>query len=133
MFLPILLAVCAADLRPLDLGGMTLDRARILDGKPVTVSFIVGRPTYTLLGRTRVGAADRNDDVERGAVLLGKRFDVKEGERVVVLRATSDLPQGRRDERADRASMVRGAGYGNVVSEMGRCNALFGLTLNLAA
>ncbi|MCE9566535.1 MAG: hypothetical protein K8U57_31310 [Planctomycetes bacterium] len=39
---------------------------------------------HTLLGRTMVGAADRDDDVERGAVLLGKRLDVKEGERVVV-------------------------------------------------
>jgi len=30
------------------------------------------------------GPADRDDDVERGAVLLGKRLDVKEGERLVV-------------------------------------------------
>jgi hypothetical protein len=33
MLLPIILAVCALDLRPLDLGAMTLDRARTLDGK----------------------------------------------------------------------------------------------------
>ncbi|MCE9560680.1 MAG: hypothetical protein K8U57_01370 [Planctomycetes bacterium] len=63
---------------------MSLERARTLNGKPVTVSFLVAKPAYTLLGRTMVGAADRDDDVERGAVLLGKRLDVKEGERVVV-------------------------------------------------
>jgi len=44
MFLPILLAICALDLRPLDLGVMTLDRARTIDGKPVTVSFIGAIP-----------------------------------------------------------------------------------------
>ncbi|MCE9566533.1 MAG: hypothetical protein K8U57_31300 [Planctomycetes bacterium] len=40
---PIILAVCALDLRPLDLGAMTLERARILDGKPVTA-----KPTTTV-------------------------------------------------------------------------------------
>ncbi|MCE9564441.1 MAG: hypothetical protein K8U57_20580 [Planctomycetes bacterium] len=84
MLLPIILAVCALGLRPLDLGATTLDRASTLDTQPVTVSFIVGRPTYTLLGRTMAGTVDRDDDVERGAVLLGKRLDVKEGERVTV-------------------------------------------------
>jgi len=56
--------VCALDYRPLDLGVMSLDRARTLDRKPVTVSLIVAKPVYTLLGRTMVGAADRDDDVE---------------------------------------------------------------------
>lgn len=84
MLIPILFAVIALDLRPLDLGGMSIERARTLDGKPVTVSFIVGKPEYTLLGRTRVGAADRDDEVERGAVLIGRRLDVKGGERLVV-------------------------------------------------
>jgi len=84
MVLPILFAVLALDYRPLDLGMMSLDRARTLDGKPVTVSFLVATPPYTLLGRTVLGAADRDDDVERGAVLLGRRFDVREGERLVV-------------------------------------------------
>ncbi|MCE9564426.1 MAG: hypothetical protein K8U57_20505 [Planctomycetes bacterium] len=82
--LPIIIAICAFDLRPIDLGAMTLDRARTLDGKPATVSFVVAKPSYTFLGRTMVGPADRDDDVERGAVLLGKRLDVKEGERLVV-------------------------------------------------
>jgi len=80
----VVLAVLALDLRPLDLGVMSLDRARFLDNKPITVSLIVEKPAYTLLGRTIVGAADRDDDAERGAVLLGRRFDVKEGERLVV-------------------------------------------------
>jgi len=84
MLLPIILTVCALDYHPLELGGISLDRARTLDGKAVTVSLIVAKPVYTLLGRTMVGAADRDDDVERGAVLLGRRFDVKEGERLVV-------------------------------------------------
>src|SRR4051812_35885224 len=84
MLLPIVLVVCALELRPLDLGTMTIDRARTLDGKPVTVSFILAKPAITLLGRTMVGPADRGDDVEWGAVLLGKRYDVKEGERLVV-------------------------------------------------
>ena len=48
----IILAVYALDLRPLDLGAMTPERARILDGKPVTVSFVVAKAHYTLLGRT---------------------------------------------------------------------------------
>ncbi len=61
---------------------MSLDRARILTAKTLTVSFIVAKPMYTFLGRTMVGAADRDDGAERGAVLLGRRLDVKEGERL---------------------------------------------------
>jgi hypothetical protein len=52
--------------------------------KPLTFSFIVAKPVYTLLGRKMVGTADRDDDVEHGAVLLGKLWDVKEDERIVV-------------------------------------------------
>ena len=79
-----LFTLLAFDLRPIDLGGMSLDRARGLDGKPVTVSLIAAKPAYTLLGRTMLGCADRDDEVERGAILMGRRFDVKEGERIVV-------------------------------------------------
>jgi hypothetical protein len=39
---------------------------------------------YTLIGRTMVGAADRDDHAERGTLLLGKRLDVKLGERLTV-------------------------------------------------
>lgn len=76
--------VLAADHRPIDLGALSPERARVLDGKAVTASLLVQKPPYTLLGRTVVGAADRDDSVERGAVLLGRRFDVKEGSRLVV-------------------------------------------------
>jgi hypothetical protein len=64
IMLPILLAVCALDLRPLDLGALALDRAHILDGKPVTVSFIVAKPLHTLLGRTMEDATERDDCAE---------------------------------------------------------------------
>ncbi|MBA4187775.1 MAG: hypothetical protein C0467_07125 [Planctomycetaceae bacterium] len=82
--LAIVFVVCALDLRPLDLGSLTVERARGLDGKPVTVSLVVATPPYTLLGRTMVGAAERDDGAERGAVLLGHRLDVKEGQRLTV-------------------------------------------------
>ncbi|MBA4192757.1 MAG: hypothetical protein C0467_32730 [Planctomycetaceae bacterium] len=64
----IIRAVLALDFRPLDLGAMTLERARLLDGKPVTVSLIAAKSAYMLLGRTMVGAADRDDEVERGSM-----------------------------------------------------------------
>jgi len=75
VLLPILFTICALNLHPLDLGVMSLDRACTLDNKPITVPPIVAKPAYTLLGRTMVGAADRDDDVERGAVQLGKQFE----------------------------------------------------------
>lgn len=84
MYLLVALAVAVADLRPIDLGALSRERARALDGKAVTVSFVVAKPPYTLLGRTMVGAADRDDGAERGAVLLGRRLDIREGERVTV-------------------------------------------------
>jgi hypothetical protein len=77
------LLIVSADPRPIDLGALSLERARVLDGKPVTVSFLVAKPPYTLLGRTVVGAADRDDGLERTAVLLGKRLEA-EGRRVTV-------------------------------------------------
>ncbi|VTT98984.1 unnamed protein product [Gemmataceae bacterium] len=78
------LLVLSADPKPIDLGALSLERARVLDGKAVTVSLLVQKPPYTLLGRTMVGTADRDDGAERGAVLLGRRPDVREGERVTV-------------------------------------------------
>ncbi len=48
------------------------------------MSFVVAEPVYTFLGRTLVVAADREDGAERGAVLLGRRLDVKKGERLTV-------------------------------------------------
>ncbi len=84
MSLFIAFTILTADLRPIPLDGMTLDRARILNGQTLTVSFVVAKPVYTFLGRTMVGAADRDDGAERGAVLLSRRLDVKEGERLTV-------------------------------------------------
>ncbi|MCE9564262.1 MAG: hypothetical protein K8U57_19640 [Planctomycetes bacterium] len=43
---------------------MTLEPARTLDTQPVTVSFVVAKPTYTLLGCTMGGDADRDADAE---------------------------------------------------------------------
>lgn len=94
------LLALSADPRPIDLGALSLERARILDGRTVTASVLVQKPVYTLLGRTMVGAADRDDGAERGAVLLGRRLDVKEGERVTVrgrlrlLRHAPDMVNG---------------------------------------
>jgi hypothetical protein len=80
----LVLLVLSADPRPIDLGAISVERARVLDGKTVTVSLLEAKPPYTLLGRTMVGAADRDDGAERGAVLLGRRLDIREGERVTV-------------------------------------------------
>jgi hypothetical protein len=80
MALVLTMLVLSADPRPVDLGAISLERARVLDGKTVTVSLLVAKPPYTLLGRTMVGAADRDD----GAELLGRRLDTREGERVTV-------------------------------------------------
>ncbi|WP_439631441.1 hypothetical protein [Gemmata sp.] len=82
--LAFVLLVAALDVRPLDLGSMSIDRARTLDGQRVAVTFIVAKPVYTLNGFTIVGAADRDDGAERVAVLVGRRLDVKEGGRIVV-------------------------------------------------
>jgi hypothetical protein len=65
---------------------LTVERARTLDGKIVVASFIVVKPTYTWSGLTILGAADHpQDEVERGAVLLGTRHDIEEGKRVTVV------------------------------------------------
>lgn len=70
----LVLIVLSADLRPVDLGAPSLERARALDGKAVTATLLAKKPSYTLPNRTvGVGAAERDDDVERGAVLLGRR------------------------------------------------------------
>jgi len=82
--LVIIFAVLTLNARPLDLGALSLDRARTLDGQMITVWFLVAKPPYTLLGRTMVGAAERDDEAEREVVLLGKRLDVEIGKRLTV-------------------------------------------------
>ena len=81
--LAIIFAVLILDPRPLDLGAMSLDRARTRDGQMITVWFLVAKPLYTLLGRTMVGAAER-DDADRGLVVQGKLLDVEIGKRLTV-------------------------------------------------
>lgn len=83
MFAVAILAALFAD--PVDLDGITVDAAQRLDGKLVAASFIPSKPSYTLLGMTVLGAADRGDGIERTAVLAGNRLDLKEGERTVVV------------------------------------------------
>jgi hypothetical protein len=61
--------------QPIDLDRLDLQRARALSGRPVVASFMV----------TSVGAADRDDGAERGALLRGRRWDVDEGKRVEVV------------------------------------------------
>src|SRR5437773_2066781 len=59
--------------------------ARALDGRLVAANFLVAKPSYTLRGFTMLGAADRDDGAERGAVLRGNRLDIQEGKRVTVI------------------------------------------------
>ena len=82
MFILIVLSLCPT---PLSLDTITVERARMLHGKLVVASFLVAKPNYTLRGRTILGAADRDDGAERGAVLEGRRFDIGEGERVTMV------------------------------------------------
>jgi hypothetical protein len=60
----------------------------------VATTFRVVKPSYTILGRMVVGAADRGDEVERGAVLIGKRLDVKEGEPLTVVGVVKVIDHG---------------------------------------
>ena len=73
------LAFLAAAPVPLNLDTVTVDRARLLDGRIVVASFVVAKPAFTFRGRTVLGAADRDDGAERVALLPGRRFDVREG------------------------------------------------------
>src|SRR5207249_4831309 len=78
-------ALLVLDPRPISLESITVERARALDGKLVAASFVVTKPSYTLLGCTVLGAADRDDGAERGAVLKGNRLDIPGGKRVTVI------------------------------------------------
>jgi hypothetical protein len=80
----ILSALVIATGERIDLDDITVNRARALDGRRVVAVFRIAKPTYTLLGRTVIGAADRDDGAERTAVLWGKRLDLDVGQRVAV-------------------------------------------------
>jgi hypothetical protein len=56
-----------------------------MDGRRVVASFRIAKPAGVLLGRTVVGAAERDDNAERTAVLMGKRLDLDVGRRVAVM------------------------------------------------
>jgi hypothetical protein len=83
--LPFLLATFAILPQPIDLDGISLERARAMNGKLVRASFLNVAPAYTMLGRTVIGPANREDGAERTAVLRGNRLDVDEGERVNIV------------------------------------------------
>jgi hypothetical protein len=67
--------------QPVNLDAISINRANHLHGKPVVASFIVGKPLYTLKGKTIIGTNDKPDGIERTAVLLGRRLDFREGSR----------------------------------------------------
>jgi hypothetical protein len=75
---------------PVDLDGISVDRARHLAGRVVSASFLSAKPMDLRQDRrgqwwTVLGAADRDDDVERGAFVRGRRFDLDGGKRVNVV------------------------------------------------
>ena len=83
----LILSLCPA---PLSLDTITIERARMLDGKLVSATFLVAKPSYTWRDGnggvlTILGAADRDDGAERGAVLKGNRLDIAEGKRVTLV------------------------------------------------
>jgi hypothetical protein len=81
-----MLAVILATLpQPIDLDALTLDHARRLSGRLVAATFLNAAPPYTLVGRTVVGPADREDGAVRTAVFRDRRLDVEEGRRVGVV------------------------------------------------
>jgi hypothetical protein len=70
---------------PIRLDTLSIHLARHLHGQRITVSFLVGKPPYTLHGSTIIGTGDTPDGIERTAVLRGWRLGVVgEGRRVVV-------------------------------------------------
>ena len=82
-----LLTLCP---EPVSLDGITVERARAMQGRVVTATFLVSKPSYTWRNRrggvvTVIGAADRDDGAERGAVLKGNRLDLDMGKRATVV------------------------------------------------
>lgn len=69
---------------PLAMKSLTPLDARNLNGKVVTVSFVVGRPTFACKGITTAGPAESPDQIERVVILKGERFDVRPGETLTV-------------------------------------------------
>lgn len=79
-----LIGTTIAPLMPLNLETLSLHQARALAGRPVVVTFIVGKPAQRWGSSTITGTYDTPDGVERAAILRGRRFDVKEGRRTAL-------------------------------------------------
>ena len=70
---------------PIDLDTISIDHARTLHGRRVLATFLPTKPPHLDRGTTTIGAADGPDGSERGAQLRGRRFDVREGQRLEVM------------------------------------------------
>ena len=80
--------------QPITLSTIRLDRARELQGQFVLARFVIATPCFTLKNRTVIGAADRDDGIERTAVVRGIRRDLDMGRRVSVLGILRVLDHG---------------------------------------
>ncbi|MDB5308578.1 MAG: hypothetical protein JWO38_2780 [Gemmataceae bacterium] len=69
---------------PVALDFLSLEQANRLAGRRVTVSLLIDTPVYCDGERTIVGGADRPDEVTRGVIHRGERYDVDEGDRITV-------------------------------------------------
>jgi hypothetical protein len=67
------------------LDGISVERARTIHGRLVSATFLVAKPGYLWRERTVIGAADREDGAERGAMLCGSSLDLDVGKRVTVV------------------------------------------------
>jgi hypothetical protein len=78
----LLLALAVADpgdqFPPVPLHALTVERARQFHGSTVTALVRVDKPPLTWDGLTLVGVEDQDDDTERGAVLAGEPFDIRQ-------------------------------------------------------
>lgn len=97
-----MLAIAFAALvpQPLSLDSVTIDRARVLEGRLVLAKFTVGKPSMTWTTRagaklTITGAADR-DGCERTAIVSGHRLNFDVGKKAAVVGRLQVL-----DHRAD--------------------------------
>ena len=71
--------------QPVAFSTLRLGEARELHGRFVIAKFVIATPCFTLKNRTVIGAADRDDGIERTAVVRGIRRDLDVGRRVSVL------------------------------------------------
>lgn len=78
------LSLLALSPLPIDLDGISPDRARSLAARVVVASLVASEP-YTLRGTTVVGSVSSTDEVIRGAVMAGRQFDVTVGKRLRVV------------------------------------------------